>query len=65
MEAVQTSIAATLKSFHCEICDKKYANVGQYDEVILPSFLTAAPTDLDAKLNSIRTPTIIITEREL
>ena len=30
--AVQTEISTTLRAFYCELCDKQFQNVAQYDE---------------------------------
>ncbi|KAL6304233.1 hypothetical protein BKA93DRAFT_851576 [Sparassis latifolia] len=30
--AVQSQISTTLRAFHCELCDKQFQNVAQYDE---------------------------------
>ncbi len=30
--AIRTEITGVLKPFYCELCDKQYLNVGQYDE---------------------------------
>lgn len=30
--AIQSEIAGVLKPFYCQLCDKQYQNVGQYDE---------------------------------
>lgn len=31
-EAIKTEVFATLRPFYCDVCDKQYANVSQYDE---------------------------------
>lgn len=33
-EAIKTEIVTTLRPFYCELCDKQYQNVSQYDEHI-------------------------------
>ena len=30
--AIRTEISDVLRPFYCQLCDKQYANVGQYDE---------------------------------